>query len=446
MTERWGIVGGGILGMTLAQKLARAGHDVTILEGAPHLGGLASAWQLGDVVWDRHYHVTLYSDLALRALLADLSLGDEVEWVTTQTGFYVGGKLYPFNNILDFLRFPPLNPIEKARLGATILYASRLTDWRALERITALEWLRRLSGQSTVDKVWHPLLRAKLGPNAEKASAGFIWATIRRMYAARRSGLKKELFGYVRGGYARVLERFAAQLEREGVHALTGARVEQVVQNSDGGLSIDSAGVRHRFDRVVITAAAPIASRLCPQLPAAERTLLENVEYQGIVCASLLLDRPLSPYYVTNITDTWVPFTAVIEMSALVDRAAFGGKSLIYLPKYVASDDPALAESDDALRELFIGGLERMYPSFDRKEVRAFQISRVRYVLPISTVGYSDRLPPMHTSIPGLHIVNNAHILNGTLNVNETVTLANRAAEELLGQPARLEQKAMSIA
>jgi len=56
MKGRWGIVGGGFLGMTLAHRLARHGQDVTLFEAAPALGGLASAWSLGDVVWDRHYH------------------------------------------------------------------------------------------------------------------------------------------------------------------------------------------------------------------------------------------------------------------------------------------------------------------------------------------------------------------------------------------------------
>ena len=45
-----------------------------------------------------------------------------------------------------------------------------------------------------------PLLRAKLGDAYQAASAAFIWATIQRLYAARRSGLKKEMFGYVPGG------------------------------------------------------------------------------------------------------------------------------------------------------------------------------------------------------------------------------------------------------
>ena len=63
-----------------------------------------------------------------------------------------------------------------------------------------------------VEKIWLPLLRAKLGENYRETSAAFIWATIARMYAARRTGMKRELFGYVPGGYARIIERFAKAL------------------------------------------------------------------------------------------------------------------------------------------------------------------------------------------------------------------------------------------
>jgi uncharacterized protein YlxW (UPF0749 family) len=59
----------------------------TVLEAAPHVGGLASAWSLDGVVWDRHYHVTLLSDSHLRGLLAELDLEQEMEWVETRTGY-----------------------------------------------------------------------------------------------------------------------------------------------------------------------------------------------------------------------------------------------------------------------------------------------------------------------------------------------------------------------
>ena len=63
--------------MTLAHRLTQHGQDVTLFERAKHLGGLASAWCLGDVVWDRHYHVTLLSDSHTRSLLAELGLEHE---------------------------------------------------------------------------------------------------------------------------------------------------------------------------------------------------------------------------------------------------------------------------------------------------------------------------------------------------------------------------------
>ena len=72
--ERWGIVGGGILGMTLALRLAQQGKQVTLFESSDRLGGLADAWELGDITWDRHYHVILLSDTHLRSLLRELGL------------------------------------------------------------------------------------------------------------------------------------------------------------------------------------------------------------------------------------------------------------------------------------------------------------------------------------------------------------------------------------
>jgi protoporphyrinogen oxidase len=435
--ERWGVVGGGILGMLLAHRLAQHGRRVTLFEAAGHLGGLAGGWQIGDVVWDRHYHVILLSDTHLRELLAELGLGQDLTWVETRTGFYTDGRLHSLSNSVEFLRFPPLGLLDKLRLGATIFYASKVRDPRSLERIPVADWLRRWSGHRTTEKIWLPLLRAKLGDNYRKASAAFIWAIIARMYAARRTGLKKEMFGYVRGGYARILDQFAETLAGDEVDVRLGQAIDRV-DAADGEVRGRLAGGEvESFDRVVLTVPAPAAARLCPGLGADERDRLRGVQYQGIVCASLLLRKPLAGYYVTNITDGWVPFTAVIEMSALVDRTAFDGHALVYLPRYVPPDDPAFDLSDREIEEQFLGALEKMYPDFRRDDVLAFRVSRVRHVLPIATLNYSERLPPVVTSVPGVFLVNSAHIVNGTLNVNETVQLAERAARQLLAAPAR---------
>jgi protoporphyrinogen oxidase len=209
------------------------------------------------------------------------------------------------------------------------------------------------------------------------------------------------------------------------------------VEPKAGMLMVETEDDSEPFDNVIVTAAAPIASKLCPPLNATEKKSLGEIRYQGIVCASLVLSQPLPRYYVTNITESWVPFTAVINMSALVDTAEFGGKHLIYLPKYVKPDDPLFEATDPEIRRSFVDALVKMYPNISSDHIEAFRVSRVRNVLAISTLNYSRGVHPMTTSVPGLFLVNSSQITNGTLNVNETLLLADRAMKQVLAGAQR---------
>ncbi len=473
MSQKIAIIGSGFLGLTLALRLAESGAKVTVYESAPEIGGLAGAWQIGDVVWDKHYHVTLLSDSFTRKIVEEIGLADEFEWVETKTGFYTDGQLVSMSNTLEFLQFPPLDLFSKFRLGATIFYASRVKDWKSLEKISVEDWLTRLSGKRTFEKMWKPLLKAKLGEAYKETSAAFIWSTIQRMYAARNSGLKKEMFGYVRGGYARVLERFGEHLREKGVEIKLNLRVERIEKideklkispakaqrreeeiypqiNTDGhrlksgkdsiavseppavagGLSLDTQNFADDFDSVILTCPSNVAAKICPQLTVDEKRKLENIKYQGIVCASVLMKKSLSNFYVTNITDE-TPFTGIIEMSALVDKSEFGGNTLVYLPKYVAPDDELFDKSDAEIEDIFLDALEKMYAHFEKEDVVNFKISRVRQVFPLPTLSYSANVPGVKTSIENLFIVNSAQITNGTLNVNETIQLAEKTFRQL---------------
>lgn len=435
VADRWLVVGGGMLGMTLALRLAQQGRKVTLLESAPQLGGLADAWKLGDVTWDRHYHVILPSDSYTRGLLAEVDLDDQLKWVQTKTGFLVGGKFHSMSSSWEFLRFPPLSLLQKFRLATTIIGASRINNGKPLESILVEDWLRKWSGNAVVDKIWLPLLRAKMGENYRRTSAMFIWATIKRMYAARKSGAKKEVFGYVPGGYAVILDRLQKLLEKHGVNVVCNAKVQSLSRSQTEERPVWCAeladGTSHAGSNAVVTAPATAAAAMCPELSRDEKSRLEGVEYQGIVCTSLLLKKPLGPYYVTNITDP-APFTAVIEMSALVDRSELGGRSLVYLPWYLPTNDQGFNDSDETLRSRYVEALRKFYPHFEEDQIEAFQVSRVRRVMAVPTLDYSARAPQTVTSLPGLFIVNSSQITDGTLNVNETVRLATDAMPIIL--------------
>ncbi len=416
-----------MMGLGLALKMARAGQRVTVLEAADRLGGLASAWQVGDVQWDRFYHVTLLSDTALRGLLDELGLDREIRWVETRTGFYSGGKLHSMSNSWEFLRFPVLSLYEKFRLGLTIFFGSKIRDWRKMESQAVEPWLRRWSGRGTFEKIWRPLLQAKLGPAWNRVSAAFIWSYIARMYKARQTGLKKEMFGYVPGGYARVLDALQRHLQSLGVEFVTSAAVNHVEPDSGNGLKVTTVDGRSmQFDRLVFTTPAGSIARACQGLNPDERSRLNQVEYLGVVCASLLLKKPLSRYYVTNITDRWVPLTGIIEMTTIVDPAELKGNSLVYLPQYVlASDDAAFNEPEGSIRERLVGTLTKMYPDFSAEQITGFGVARARQVMALPTIDFSQRLPPVKTSVPGVYIIHSGQIVKGNLNVNETLELAD---------------------
>jgi protoporphyrinogen oxidase len=357
-----------------------------------------------------------------------------MKWVETKTGFYTNGEFYSMSDTKEFLQFPPLTLIEKLRLGGTIFYASKIKNWKRLEKIKVADWLKRWSGKTTFDKIWGPLLKAKLGESYKKTAASFIWAHTSRMYKARRTGLKKEMFGYVKGGYRTIIHRMMEELDKLGVTVKTAHPISKVKKDDDGRFTLQFAGDQEdqRFDKVIMTTPNAIMSRVCEDLSADEVTKYDRVEYLGIVCASLLLKKPLSVYYVTNLTDDWVPMTAVIEMTTIVDPAELGGKSVVYLPKYVPAEHELFEKSDEEIEESFLAALERMYPDFSRDDVEAFKISRVRNVMAIPTLRYSEGLPPMKSSVDGLYVVNSSYILKGNLNVNETITIAEDAMKTVL--------------
>jgi protoporphyrinogen oxidase len=427
---RIAVVGGGVVGCVVALRLATAGRRVSLFEAAPSLGGLAAPWELGPLTWDRHYHVICESDEKLRALLRELDLESEIQWSSVRTGVFSGGRLHDFTSVRDFLAFPPLHLHEKIRLGAAIVYASRV-DPASLRHITAAAWLTKLCGRRVYNEIWEPLLRAKLGANATTVAASFIAVTIKRLFGARSNSKGAERFGYVPGGYARILAVLRKKLEQAGIDIRCATPIDRISARGSG-VSLTIAGTDQPFERAVVTVPVPVIAKLVPELAAGERATLNAIPYAGVVCASLLLDKPLSPYYITNITDRWVPFSAVIEFSNVTTTAPFDGKTLVYLPKYVAPDDPLFTQDDSAIRQSFISALIRMIPGFDPAGVRAFRVSRVRNVFPFPIASAPYTPPPFATSLAGVTLATAAQIDDATLNVDRSIGLANAAAEYVL--------------
>jgi protoporphyrinogen oxidase len=179
-------------------------------------------------------------------------------------------------------------------------------------------------------------------------------------------------------------------------------------------------------DKVVVTLPSVQVAKIVVPLTDHERQLHANIEYLGVLCTSLLIEKPLGGFYVTNITDAGFPITGVIEMGAMLPPSKLGGNYLVYLPQYVLSQSELFEEDDETIHQRCLRTLERMYPHFCRKEVKSIQTARARHVMSIPTLGYSRKRAPVMCESPGLFVLNSARIVDGTLNVNEILRLVNQ--------------------
>jgi protoporphyrinogen oxidase len=428
---RVAVVGAGVLGLTLAWRLAREGHTVEVFEAAPVAGGLACAQDFGEFVWDRYYHCILPHDRHTLALLGELGLADELRWTRTGTGYHVDGRTHDMSTTLDQARFPGLSLADKARLGAAVAYATRVADPWSLYDLTAEAWLTRLCGRRGYERFWQPLLRAKFGAYHDRVAAVFIWATLTRLAGARDGGENRESLGYVRGGYARIVGALVDGLAAKGARVHLAAPVTAVRAEGEGCVVATPAG-ESRFDKVLFTgptraARAVVSPELAPVVEAFEARNPTAASYLGVVCVTLVLERPLTPYYVLNIADPAIELTGLIEMTSLVAREETAGRTLVYLPQYMGSDDPRLAEPDEAAIAATVDrGLKRLFPRFDAGQIVKAVVSRARYVQPLPLVGMRperDRVLP--TWEGAFHVVNTALLQCATLNNNEVVALAD---------------------
>src|SRR6195952_991887 len=132
-------------GLVAALRLTDAGHTVDVYERWPGLGGQAATLDVGQGhLLERYYHHLFSTDRHIASLYDELGMEDELEWITSSVAYFADGKQWPFVTPMDLLRFKPLPPLARVRLGAAVLAIQRGPGKPSMfERITGRKWVER---------------------------------------------------------------------------------------------------------------------------------------------------------------------------------------------------------------------------------------------------------------------------------------------------------------
>ena len=380
------IVGGGILGMTAAYRLAQEGAHVALYERSNDLGGLVGSFDFDGYPVDRFYHVILPTDDRVRGLAEELGLGDRFRFRPTKVGFYGAGRLFSMTSPKEFLTFPLLRPRDRVRLAAFVLRCQLTKDYSELD-----------------DK---PLLDSKFDGQYDDLPATYIWARTRRMSKTRdKSGA--EVMGWLEGGYQTLIDSLEAKIRELGgeIHASTA--VEEIAGRGGAVTGLSVEGQFRPFDFVLCTLAPPMARSLLSEdlLPLAPA---DHCRYLGVVCLLLRTRRSISPYYHLNITDRRVPLTTIVETTHVVDPEHVGGH-LLYVSKYVDPSSPLHERPAEEIEREFIGYAKTIFEDLRDDDILSSVVQRARVTEPVHTVGGARNLPEVF-SVPNLALASTAHV------------------------------------
>lgn len=429
--QRVAIIGAGFAGLSAAWELVRAGHDVVVIECDDEVGGLAGSFPVGGTRLEKFYHHWFTNDLHVSDLVRELGAEGNVVYRPTRTGMYFANRSFRLSSPADVLRFTPLGPIDRLRLGLLALRARRVKDWRPLEHLTAEEWLVKLGGRDVYRVVWEPLLNGKFGPFARDVSAVWFWNKL-KLRGGSRDRAGAEMLAYYRGGFAALAEELARAITTMGGTIRTGLRAESLVVEDGAVTGVQTNGGIVEAEAVIATTPLPIfADMIEGQVPQDYLESLRRVEYLANVCIVLELDRTLSETYWLNVNDPGFPFVAVIEHTNFEPASTYGGRHIVYLSKYLPATAELYQMSDEDVVAYCLPHLARMFPEFDRKWILDAHVWRARYSQPVVVREYSRLIPSVDTPIPGLYLSTMAQVYPEDRGTNYAIREGRQVGQRL---------------
>ncbi len=433
---RVGIIGAGAAGLAAAYDFVGAGHDVTVYESAPFVGGQASTIEVGGGRLERGYHHLFTNDTAIVDLMGELGIGDSLKWFPSTVGTYANGKLYPFVTATDLLRFSPLSMRDRIRLGLLTMRLRYRKNWRALEGLTATEWVKKYGSDGIYDTIWGPLLRGKFGKYHDRVGMAWLWSKFQTRVASRKGLLGREMLGYPVNSFDEIFETLVTRIEAGGGRVLLETPVERVVVQGDtatGLVARDRAddAIEEGFDVILATAPSFIFKKLV-DLPDHYRQRLENVHYLAAVIVILELAHPLTSTYWINITDRSIPFLGVIEQTNLMPRERYGGSYVVYLTNYLDREDELYGLSKDELVERYMPHLRKFNSEFDPSWVTRVHYNKVSAAQPIIEPNYSQRIPSHRTPVERLYLANTTQIYPEDRGTNYSVRMGRQVARMMM--------------
>ena len=454
------VVGGGISGLSAAERLAAGGARVTVLEASGRLGGIVQTERIDDLVLERGADAVVAAKPATRALCERLGIADRLVGPAARGAFvYRSGRLRRLPAGLSGLMPTRFGPLASSRLlSARGLARAALEPWQPVpgdagEDESLEAFVTRRVGREAYERLVEPLLAGIYAGDGRRLSVAATFPQLREVERAHGSlvrGLRARSRATAVAGSAFLslptgLQELVDALE--GVLLATGrvtvrrhAPVRSVVGRGPAGdadvrVVLDDGGWI-AADAVVVAIPAPRAATLLAAEDAALATELGAIAHGSTATITLAVDRAAVPHpldatgYVIPRVEGRDALACTFASSKWAGRAPAG---VALFRVFVGGAHRAeLVERDDAAL-VAIARRELRETLGVTAEPRLARVGRWVGAMPQYELGHPERVRRIAERVaarPWLAVAGNAY---GGVGVPDCIRSGQAAADRVLG-------------
>ena len=414
------ILGGGLSGLVAADKLKKH-FNVTILEGAPFLGGLASSFKLNGEEIPRFNHHIVKSNTTTLRYLKKYNLMGKNKWQRVKMALGYKNKLYNINNPFGLLKFNYLSLWGKFRLGLLGLYAIFILNPKRIDDKLDLDtWMNKYAGKEVKEKVWKQLYgRNKFNISLKNISA--------KQFAHRL--FEKEgydLFTYPEKGLQGMIDGLEKDIKKY-VRIYKNTKIMEVdFKNKNIKFKNNEKFFNETFDIVINTIPIPEFLKISNGLPKEYEKQLSRLRYVPVVGLAFGTEKFLNDkMYWINLFGERIH--VIYQHSLLIDKYK---DKVSWCVRYGGSEED-LYKSDDEIKSLYLNNLKKYFPNM---KVRWCLVFREKYAEPIYDKDYPEYCPKYESPLDSLYHAGIQVTFPKIRNMNVALESGEKVAEIIINK------------
>ena len=411
------VLGGGLAGLSAAQKFSEAGWKVTVIESRDKVGGLASSFVRDGYTYDYGPH-RLYSNLDALNEHFKVVLDGNWDYRDRLSRIFLKRRFidYPLKGNMMHKALPPHLLVKAAFDYAFVRLRNAI---KPIPDDNFENWVVKRYGRTLYEVFFGMYTRKAWGIPCNQISAD--WASQRISLLSLGDAVMKTIFKpkntprtYVSkflypktGGIGELCLGYQRMIEADGNEIILSAEVNRV-DSTDGvvtGIAYEKDGVQHTSKSDLYVSTVPITSlidQLGDVVPEEIHAAKNGLVHKGIVFAYIKLDQEqLTPDHWIYIPEEHIAVHRISEFTNFSKGCAPDGKTMVCAEITSTPGDQYWSMDDADVLKLAADNLVELGLLDRDKVMEGGFVERVDYSYPIYDIHYRGHLSKLTTWLKG---------------------------------------------